>query len=216
MREDIAQHLPKPSQSKVLDWISNYNIEVRISKKRHTKLGDYRIPRGGKTHRITVNGDLNKYGFLITFLHEFAHLLVYEENGSKVKPHGKEWKRIFKYLMTYLIRIEAFPKDLAFELENDLQKITATSSNNLDLNRILRKYNNEDNDFRMLEDLDTNTYFKIHNGRLFQKGERLRKRFKCVEVNTKKTYYFSPVAEVIEENRSSDIKADLPLPLKSH
>jgi hypothetical protein len=41
--------------------------------------------------------------------------------------------------------------------------------------------------------------FKTGDGKVFQKGEKLRKRFRCMELATKKLYLFSPVyeAEVI-------------------
>ena len=38
--------------------------------------------------------------------------------------------------------------------------------------------------------------FKLKNGRVFRKDEKLRKRYKCTEVKTKRIYLFSPVAEV--------------------
>jgi len=38
--------------------------------------------------------------------------------------------------------------------------------------------------------------FKLKDGRVFRKDEKLRKRFKCTEVKTKRIYLFSPVAEV--------------------
>jgi len=38
--------------------------------------------------------------------------------------------------------------------------------------------------------------FKIKDGRIFRKHERLRKRYKCIEVSSKRVYLFSPVAEV--------------------
>ena len=47
-----------------------------------------------------------------------------------------------------------------------------------------------------VEKLPVNAVFKIKDGRVFRKGEQLRKRFKCVEVSTKRVYLFSPVAEV--------------------
>ena len=36
----------------------------------------------------------------------------------------------------------------------------------------------------------------ISNGRVFEKGERLRKRFRCTEKKTGLVYLFSPVYEV--------------------
>jgi len=41
-----------------------------------------------------------------------------------------------------------------------------------------------------------NGLFKIDDGKIFRKGEKQRKRFKCEEVRTGKIYLFSPVYEV--------------------
>ncbi|HAD34265.1 MAG TPA: hypothetical protein DCF44_07170 [Chitinophagaceae bacterium] len=44
---------------------------------------------------MSVNGNLNSYHFLITLLHEIAHMLVWEQFRNRVKPHGLEWKHVF-------------------------------------------------------------------------------------------------------------------------
>ena len=65
--------------------------QIRVSKPRKTKLGDYRRPgRPHQPHRISINGNLNPYAFLITLLHEWAHLEIYQEYKGKVAPHGPE------------------------------------------------------------------------------------------------------------------------------
>jgi hypothetical protein len=63
----------------------------------------------------------------------------------------------------------------------------------------LRKYDLKEDHFRLIEEIPVNTLFRIKGGRVFQKGEKLRKRFKCREIATGKLYLFSPVyeAEVI-------------------
>jgi SprT protein len=45
---------------------------------RSSKLGDYRPPQRGLPHRISVNHNLNQHEFLITLIHEMAHLLCWE------------------------------------------------------------------------------------------------------------------------------------------
>ncbi len=63
------------------------------------------------------------------------------------------------------------------------------------LMKILGAYN-ADNGKVFLETLAANTYFLTDRGRLFRKGERLRKNYKCTEVATKRVYVFNPIAEV--------------------
>jgi len=62
--------------------------------------------------------------------------------------------------------------------------------------RILRKYDERKNGVCLLEEIPHGSFFKIKDGRIFQKGEQLRKRFKCKERNTNAVYLFSPVYEV--------------------
>jgi SprT protein len=39
--------------------------------------------------------------------------------------------------------------------------------------------------------------FRIKDGRVFRKGEKLRKRYKCTELPSGKVYLFSPVYEAV-------------------
>ena len=48
----------------------------------------------------------------------------------------------------------------------------------------------------MVEQFPEGTLFEIKGGRIFKKGEKIRKRYKCVEVKTGKLYLFSAVYEV--------------------
>ena len=53
---------------------------------------------GNGDYQITINNDLNKYRFLITLIHEMAHLVTFKDM-PRSKPHGKEWKINFQRLM---------------------------------------------------------------------------------------------------------------------
>ena len=48
----------------------------------------------------------------------------------------------------------------------------------------------------MVENGKTNS--GICSGMIFQKGEKMRTRFRCLEVNTNRQYYVSGLAEVIQ------------------
>ena len=45
-------------------------------------------------------------------------------------------------------------------------------------------------------ELPTGSVFRIYNGKLFKKGNKRRKRYECVELNTGRLYLFQPNAEV--------------------
>jgi len=42
-----------------------------------------------------------KYRFFNSLVHEIAHLVAFEENGRKIKPHGLEWKRSISIFNVY-------------------------------------------------------------------------------------------------------------------
>ena len=70
----LKSYLPEGSFDDVLYYLQHYKVHLTITRKRESVLGDYRHAHAGQTHRISVNGNLNSYSFLITLLHELAHL----------------------------------------------------------------------------------------------------------------------------------------------
>ena len=81
----LAGFLPDKSFEQVLAYLHEYRVHLTITKQRKSVLGDYRHPGRGANHRISINGNLNKYEFLITFLHELAHLLTFEKFSNRVE-----------------------------------------------------------------------------------------------------------------------------------
>jgi predicted SprT family Zn-dependent metalloprotease len=85
--------MPKGSGELIFKYLHDYKVHLTITRGRKTVLGDYRHSTGHQNHRISVNGNLNKYAFLITLIHELAHLLTFIQFGNRVAAHGKEWKQ---------------------------------------------------------------------------------------------------------------------------
>lgn len=193
----LQQYLPLGTVSAVSDYLLQYKVHLTIARQRQSILGDYRHRTINHTHRISVNGNLNPYAFLITLLHELAHLLTYEQYNNKVNAHGAEWKNIFGQLLKQFIEHKVFPEDVSVELKSILHNPAASSCAEDGLLRVLRKYNLSANVYSLIEELQQGAKFKIIDGRIFQKGERLRKRYKCQELATGKLYLFSPVYEVV-------------------
>src|ERR1700750_981029 len=97
---DTLQHyLPPNTYEPVLAYLQRYHVHLTVARERKSILGDYRHRVQDKNHRISVNGNLNPFSFLITLLHELAHLLTFEKWGNKVASHGKEWKTVFGQLL---------------------------------------------------------------------------------------------------------------------
>ena len=194
-REIISKYIPEQTVDMVLLWIEQYKFRMRIKRKRNTKLGDYRPPFDGRGHFITINHDLNKFAFLITLIHEVAHLTNWDKHKNKVKPHGAEWKKDFRDLMLPLLKQDIFPDDVHHAIDRYMQNPAASSCSDIHLMRVLKRYN-EHNHSVHLEELPHKAKFKIANGKIFIKGEKQRTRFKCMEVESRHTYLVSALMEV--------------------
>jgi len=192
----LQDFLPPNTFEPVLHYLQHYNVHLTVARERKSILGDYRHRHGAQTHRISVNGNLNSYAFLVTLLHELAHLLTFEKWGNKVAAHGKEWKQVFGQLLAQFIEHNVFPPDIRQVLLQSLQNPAASSCADEALLRILKKYDQKKANVFFVEDVPEGALFQTGDGRIFQKGERIRKRFRCTEVATKRLYLFSPVYEV--------------------
>lgn len=194
--DHLQQYLPPGTSNAVTGFLQQYKVHLTIARERTTILGDYRHRTNEANHRISVNGNLNHYSFLLTLLHELAHLLTFEQYGNKVLSHGKEWKFIFGGLLKQFINDDVFPPDIKTAVTSSLNNPAASSCAEEGLQRVLRKYNSEANNNQLVEEILTGSLFRTKDGRVFRKGEKLRKRFKCTEVKTGRVYLFSPVYEI--------------------
>jgi hypothetical protein len=192
----LEKFLPPGTYVAVLQYLEFYKVHLTIAAERKSILGDYRHRTHFSNHRISVNGNLNKFSFLITLLHELAHLLTFEQFGNKVLSHGREWKMVYGKLLEQFVRDKIFPADIEKELLASLKNPAATSCAEDGLVRILRKYDDAKSHNRLVEEVAENGIFRCHDGRIFKKGEKVRKRFKCTEVKTGRVYLFSPVYEI--------------------
>lgn len=191
----LIKYLPETSVTIIAQWIVEYDFKLKIKKERSTRLGDYTSPRQGMNHLITINYNLNKYAFLITLVHEVAHLVTFNHHKNKVNPHGREWKTNFKTLMQPFMTTDIFPLEVFAALRKYLENPAASSCSDYTLLKTL-KLHDADSDTILLEYLPINSNFLYGDSRLFKKGAQIRKRFKCVEIKTGTTYLFNPLTEV--------------------
>ncbi len=193
----LAAYIPECSFEDVVHYINLYHVHLTVTKKRKSVLGDYRHNALNKNHRISINGNLNKYEFLITLLHELAHLLIFEQFGNRVDAHGKEWKVAYKNLLMYFIQKNIFPKDITQELLKTVHNPAATANGETALLYVLRNYNvvKKDN-VLTIQELAEGILFETEKGKIFKKGAKRRKRYECLEINSGKLYSFSAIAEV--------------------
>ena len=187
----LKKYIPEHAIDKIADWIYVFDFKLKIRKSRSSKLGDYRAPAEGMNHRITINHDLNQYAFLITLVHEIAHLSAFNKYKNHVKPHGNEWKKEFKILMSPFLQTPVFPEDVISVLKQYLRNPAASSCSDINLMRALKKYDVH-NGITLLEEIPVQTVFKYRK-RNFTKGEKIRKRFLCRETITNREYLFNPL-----------------------
>jgi len=180
----------------VLKLMEQNYVNLHITRKRKTKLGDFRPPQNGKPQRITVNHDLNHYAFLVTFLHELAHQKVWDIYRNKVKPHGSEWQQEYQQLLQPFLIPGIFPPDILDNLKQGNKKIFASSNADIALSRQLKKFDTNHNSLP-IEELPDNALFKLPDGRMFRKLHLRRKNYLCVLLHNNKNYIFNPLAEVI-------------------
>lgn len=193
----LASFLPEGSFEQVVQYIHHYKVHLTITRHRKSVLGDYRHSGWGSNHRISVNGSLNKFEFLITLLHELAHLLTFELHKNRVEAHGREWKSQYSRLLVDFVQLKIFPADIEKALQKSILNPAATANGETDLLLVLRKYDAPKKPGLLpLAELPEEALFQTENGRVFRKGPKRRKRYECVEVKTGLRYTFSPISEV--------------------
>jgi len=186
-------HFPPKVAEYCFQLWHDYPFEFIVSKSRHSKLGDYRFsPQKG--HQITVNRNLNSYAFLVTYLHEVAHLLTYLAYKNKVLPHGEEWKNSFRSIFEPILEEGLLPDELINVLKSYLVNPSATSTGHGPLVDVLKTYD-ASNTSITLHALPENQIFLLKNLALI-KGKLRRTRYFCREANTGKLYLVAKNAQV--------------------
>jgi SprT protein len=194
--ELLERFLPASTLSYIEELLKDQHLMIKVTRQRKTRHGSFRAGNKREASVIHISGSLNPYAFLFTLIHEIAHLKAWELYGRKVAPHGKEWKNIFSNLMQPLLNENVFPTDLLLQLKKHMAYPKASTGSDLELSRLLKKYDSQENSLPFIEDIPTGSCFEWRGGRVFRKEEKLRKRYRCIEIKTKKVYLFSPLAEV--------------------
>ncbi len=172
-------------------WMEGNPFELRVTNRRRTKHGDFRKSEMG--YRISVNSNLNPYDFFLTLLHEYAHLLVHKEYGSKVKSHGTEWKRTYGQLILSSIDDLSLPTDIERAWVKHALNPKATVAGDAQLARAMRQY--DEFPKLTLEELGPGDEF-LFNSRKFKILRKNRSRYLCVEEASGRKYTLSQLAEV--------------------
>jgi hypothetical protein len=191
----FQKHVPSAAANYCFALWQASPFSLKITKPRASKLGDY-CYRPNAGHQITVNQNLKPEAFLITYLHEVAHLHTFKQYGTRKEPHGKEWKQAFKKILLPMMKPEVFSEKVLVALSDYAQNPKATTSGHAELRIALQ------DDSSMAEaglvtagSLSEGQVFSIGN-KIFTKGELRRTRLLCTEINTGKKYTVSTTALV--------------------
>lgn len=189
----ISRYVPQATVNYCSELWLHYKFRFIVKKKRSTKLGDYSYNRLLNQHTITVNGDLNPYAFLITYLHEVAHLVTSIRHGFRVKPHGEEWKSSFREVLYPVLKEEVFPANVIAPLYDYISNPKATSCSDMELLKALGEH--DANKLAFLSDVKIAETFRF-NKKYFRKDSVVRTRAICTELSTNRKYYVPLAAQV--------------------
>lgn len=196
----IAEFIPQGAVHFVLDYLHQHAIHLKIRRERKTKYGDYCPAHNGKPHTITVNGNLNAYHFLVTLLHEIAHLITHEQYGRRVMPHGTEWKQNFASLLHQVGPLNVFPNDVWLALRAYAQNPGASACSDPALFMALRQYDKPTGAIPV-GNLMPGDFFRTVKGERFEVLEKKRTRFICRHTQTHTKFLFPAIHEVFKENK---------------
>lgn len=191
----LERHVPENAIHYCLDLWSAIPFHFKVTRKRNSKLGDYRFDRRNGSHSISVNFDLNKYSFLITYIHEVAHLLTTERFGRKPQPHGKEWKSNFRELIEPVMTDLIFPHEILKPLKMHMIRPKASTHADAHLIQALRQFDEHDSDLVPLSILGEGDTFEFNNS-MYKKLHLRRTRVLCQQADTSRKYLISKMALV--------------------
>jgi predicted SprT family Zn-dependent metalloprotease len=192
--KQLLSLIPESSKYQIKKILQASNIAIKITKKRKTKHGDFRRYTNG-TSLITVNNTSNPYRFLITLLHELAHFKVSQLYPYKVKPHGLEWKSIYREILIPFLNPDIFPEPICGLLANHMKNPKASTDRDFKLIIALRQFDPSSSK-TLIYHLKDGKHFALENDRIFIKLKKRRTLFECREKSTGKIYLFSPQSEV--------------------
>lgn len=193
IREQLNDRVPQHALSYCCQLWQEEPFAFKLTKKRHSKLGDYRFDPRKKSHTVTVNHDLNPYQFLITYVHEVAHRRVHLKN-RKSKPHGAPWKQEFQRLMLPLLNPDVFPEDILRPLAKHMKNPKASTASDPILTLTLRKFDLQKTALTLAE-LEPQDEFLIRR-RSFRYLEKKRTRALCLDLGNSKRYLIPLMAEI--------------------
>ena len=188
----LHNYVPINSIEKLDRLLENLSVKIEISKSRKSKYGDFKFNNGAS--RISISETSNKYRFLITLIHEIAHFKSYVNFGYEIKPHGEEWKKIYKKIMEPFLNSSIFPSKLLILLKKHMEKPSASSDSDSKLSIEIKRHDINLNTKFIFELIEGDIFkFNLKNYRIIKKRV---KKYECLNLSNNKKYIFSPHVQV--------------------
>tara|TARA_R110001599_G_scaffold319121_3_gene528916 strand:+ start:2240 stop:2938 length:699 start_codon:yes stop_codon:yes gene_type:complete len=194
VRSKLEGKVPEAAIEYCIKLWELYPFQFRLSRKRLSKLGDYRYDPREQSHTVTVNVDLNAYQFLITYIHEVAHRVVHKPRSRQL-PHGVQWKNKFQELMLPMLNPSIFPDDVLRVLAKHMKNPKASTAADPKLVIVLAQYDANAVPKPILESVAIGEEFFLRK-RKFRKLEVKRTRALCLDLANNRRYLVSQIAEI--------------------
>jgi len=173
--EILGKYLPENSIQYCYALWHEHSIQFKITRPRKTIYGNYFYKDGA--HHVSVNGNLQREAFLVTYIHEVAHLLVRKKFRKRLKPHGKEWQSEFSALMQPLLKTEIFNAETLEALIRHMKSPAASSCTDPILHELLSGKEESENQ-KKVSSLQAGQSFRFQ-GKDFIWLKNLRTRIEC-------------------------------------
>jgi N-glycosylase/DNA lyase len=197
-RKNLVRYIGEAAAHFIDENTKGLTFHLKVTKERATKYGDYSTPINNKKQQITVNGNLDQFSFLLTLLHELAHLRVYEKHSYRIKPHGEQWKNEFANYLRLAIEHHLFPEEIAKPIRKYyISKLSFTHNSRVHVLNSILNFLKKEIPMR-LQDIPLNSKAILSNGMMITKIEQKRTRCICKDHSNNKLYSIHKSIEVLE------------------
>ena len=192
--QEFLNYIPVAAQPYIRRLVEKFEFKFKLKRSRQTKLGDFKKDQATGVYTISVNRDLNPYQFLITFIHELAHLKVAEEHPRSVKSHGQEWKDAFKTLLQPVLEENVFPEPIFTVLTKHMVNPKAAAGSDPKLWNALKGFDGNEVGYQLNSVTDGSLF--IFRKKQFVRIKKRRTRILCKEKGSNRLYLIPGIADV--------------------
>lgn len=194
--DEVLLRFPEAARPKVRVIFESEKFNFLITRPNESKYGSFRAGMPGRNPVIFINRNLSKYGFLLIFLHEYAHFVVWKRQYKNAAPHGIEWKNCYREILYSFENENLFPDILRPHIRELIRTAPASFAKNMSLFDALLKLEGKAAPQR-LSSLSAGAPFQL-NGRQFVVVDKLRTRYRCRCADDGRLYLISGNASIVQ------------------